>query len=124
MDEYNKLVTRHDWNTPDDITPLLIVAHGTDLGVGWTIASNGFAALATLDAGFYGKGIYFTTYVKYTIPYCCSKSNPAILICLLLPGNPFPVCEDPSKPESFLGQPIQSGYQSHYVRTKKKWITN
>jgi len=101
------------------VTPLLVVVHGTDMEIAWSIACNGFAALATLDAGYYGKGLYFTSYAKYTIPYCCSKPNPAILVCLLLPGNPFPVCEHPKEERSLQGHPLHSGYQSHYIRTKK-----
>ena len=41
--------------------PIIIMAHGTSFEVGKSIASKGFATLASLDAGFYGKGIYFTS---------------------------------------------------------------
>jgi hypothetical protein len=101
-----------------------------------SIAKNGFAALASLDAGtwtrgggrreegegerarvqdpgrerargrediqthfpflgYYGKGIYFSTSAVYIIPYFASKKRPAVLVSLLLPGNPFPVIENP-----------------------------
>jgi hypothetical protein len=33
------------------------------------ICGTGFANLSSLDDGFYGKGIYFTTYALYALPY-------------------------------------------------------
>jgi hypothetical protein len=49
-----------------------------------------------LDVGFFGSGIYFTTSAKYSIPYFATKPNPAIIISYLIPGNPYPVVEQPS----------------------------
>lgn len=37
------------------------------------------------------------------------------MICLLLPGNPYPVIENPNEPDNISGLPIRSGHQSHYV---------
>lgn len=53
--------------------PLIFCAHGTEFALGMSIAANGFASLSTLDSGFYGKGMYFTTHAKYTIPYCQNR---------------------------------------------------
>eukprot|EP01124_Arcella_intermedia_P029498 TRINITY_DN6241_c0_g2_i1.p1 TRINITY_DN6241_c0_g2~~TRINITY_DN6241_c0_g2_i1.p1 ORF type:complete len:901 (+),score=172.91 TRINITY_DN6241_c0_g2_i1:317-2704(+) len=92
-----------------DIIPAV---HGTSGDIGWNIIETGFASLATLDAGFYGKGIYFSTSASYITPYFSTKDHPTILICLTLPGNPFPVTD-----KSYHGKPIRNGYQSHYVRT-------
>jgi hypothetical protein len=47
---------------------------------------NGFASLSIIDAGFYGAGMYFTTFAKYTLPYFVSTANPAIIISYLIPG--------------------------------------
>jgi hypothetical protein len=41
------------------------VVHGTGLEVGQSICGTGFVALSSLDAGYYGKGIYFTTNSLY-----------------------------------------------------------
>jgi len=104
--------------------PIVIVAHGTSATTGWSIAGGtGFATLAALDAGYYGKGIYFTSYVEYTIQYMITRADPAVLVTLLIPGNPYPATEDPHAEiteHSLLGVPIHSGYQSHYVVTDAK----
>jgi len=108
-----------EWNSNLDISKglLLPMVHGTELSLGWKIASAGFATLSTLDAGFYGRGIYFSSSAMYTLPYFANKRRPAILICLTAPGNPFPVIESPNKDHSMLGRPMISGFQSHYAIT-------
>lgn len=86
----------------------MLCAHGTAFDVGMTIAKNGFATLASLDAGdfqiwivilivlgFYGKGIYFSTSASYVVPYCATKTRPSILVSLVISGNPYPVIESP-----------------------------
>jgi len=113
--------SRFVWNA--DLTledcPVLAMAHATDLSIAKKIIVSGFASLSTLDDGFYGKGMYFSSSVIYTLPYFSSASNPCILICFLLPGNPFPVIEHPNSNDSLSGVHIYSGYQSHYVLTKR-----
>lgn len=88
--------------------PLIIAAHGTDLDTGLQIASTGFAVLASLDSGFYGRGglalpfllkpkpgIYLTTHACYAYLYSRSKAKPALLVSLVSCGNPWPVSENP-----------------------------
>jgi len=75
--------------------PILAVAHGTDYDKALKIMVSGFASLSTLDTGYYGKGMYFTSYAIYTIPYFIPAPDPCILICFILPGNPYPVVEQP-----------------------------
>lgn len=99
--------------------PLVPVLHGTDLDIAKKIASTGFAALSSLDAGYYGKGIYFTTHLLYTLPYCGAKRNPAIIISYLNMGNIYPVTEDHKGSKSLLGTALKSGYNSHYIMTNK-----
>jgi len=91
--------------------------HGTSFTIAWKIAQQGFAALSTLDAGFYGKGIYFSTAATYIIPYIARKRDPAVLICLSFLGNSYPVTEHYKGEQSLLGTALKSGYQSHYVIT-------
>jgi len=111
---------RHPWNAgADEVVPVLPVVHGTDASVAWKIFDTGFSALSTLDAGFYGRGIYFTSSAQYSLPYCSTKPNPAIVLCLAVPGNIYPVVEDRLEKNSWLGKPIKSGYQSNYVLTAK-----
>jgi hypothetical protein len=77
----------------EETAPVIPVLHGTDASVAWSIIGTGFSALSSLDAGFYGKGMYFSTSALYTLPYFATKFIPALLICLAVPGNPFPVVE-------------------------------
>lgn len=43
------------------------VWHGTNMEKARNILSSGFANLATLDDGWYGKGIYFSTSPEYLL---------------------------------------------------------
>jgi len=104
------------WNHGQDAVPILPMLHGTDLAIGEKIAETGFASLSSIDEGFYGKGIYFTTMAPYTIPYLGSK-QPCILLSWGVPGNTYPVIEHHTGNASLLGTALKSGYNSHYVRT-------
>jgi len=85
----------------------------------WQIASQGFASISTQDRGYYGKGIYFSSNAFYTVPYFITKKKPVILICFVIPGNPYPVTESSINPNNFTGKHIETGYQSHYVIVTK-----
>eukprot|EP01126_Amoeba_proteus_P032796 TRINITY_DN3202_c0_g1_i12.p1 TRINITY_DN3202_c0_g1~~TRINITY_DN3202_c0_g1_i12.p1 ORF type:complete len:1533 (-),score=260.60 TRINITY_DN3202_c0_g1_i12:146-4744(-) len=102
-----------------ETVPIIPTVHGCDLNVAWKICNNGFVALSLLDKGYYGKGIYFTTYALYASPYFRERHNPSILISYVVPGNIFPVTEHQTSPESLVGTAIKSGYNSHYVLTQK-----
>jgi hypothetical protein len=58
------------------------------------LLTNNQATLSTLDAGYFGRGVYFSSNILYTLPYAFSKRNPALIISYLNPGNVFPVTED------------------------------
>lgn len=45
------------------------VLHGTNIDSAMSICQQGFAALGKTDGGWYGKGIYFTTYACNTLHY-------------------------------------------------------
>jgi len=139
FDWFNNKLSEWDWNinlTLDssirdrarnknvslDSSPVLPVVHGTDMSIAWKIVDGGFATLSTLDDGFYGKGIYFSTSAKYILPYYGAKKTPAVLVCLLIPGNVYPVTEQPTPNSKIKGYPLVSGYQSHYAITKKNGL--
>lgn len=42
-----------------------------------------------LDDGYYGKGIYFTTYSDYAMWYSSERESDQVLLCKLLPGKSF-----------------------------------
>jgi len=76
--------------------------------------------LSSLDSGYYGAGIYFTTSAKYAVPYFATKKDPAIILSWVIPGNAYPVIEHPRKSGTLAGTIIKPGYQSHYVCTDNK----
>ena len=54
------------------------------------------------------------------MPYFATKDQPVILVCLVTPGNAYPVVEASEEANSLKGRPIRGGYQSHYVLTSAK----
>jgi len=80
-----------------------------------SICRTGFATLSTQDDGWYGKGMYYTSSALYSLPYYATKPTPALIICWILPGNTYPVIENPVTTTALRGLSIRSGYQSHYV---------
>jgi len=114
-----KKIQLFNWNSFIPV-PVLPTVHGTAGSSAWKIVCGGFAALSSLDSGYYGAGIYFTTSAKYAIPYFATKSEPAILISWVIVGNAFPVIEHPRKVNSLAGTIVKPGYQSHYVCTDNK----
>ena len=97
------------------------MAQGTSGDAAWAIAQGGFGVTASQDAGWFGKGIYFTSELKYAEKYselAAQQHNKraAIVISAVITGNPFPVIEHPFQDaNSFLGKTCQIGYQSHCV---------
>lgn len=108
------------WPYNQDLQVSLIPAlHGTNQLVAEKIAQTGFASLSSLDSGYYGKGIYFTTSILYTLPYACMHREPALILSYLNMGNVFPVTENHKGDKSLMGTPIKTGYNSHLVLTAK-----
>jgi hypothetical protein len=99
--------------------PLIPVLHGTDYTTAEMISQTGFAALSSLDEGFFGKGIYFTTSMPYTLPYALLKRRPAVIVSYVNAGNVWPVTEEHNGPRSLKGGAIKSGYNSHIALTNK-----
>jgi len=122
-ESFHRQMISFDWNTNLSIEdcPIMAVVHATSLGNAKKIIIGGFATLATLDDGFFGKGMYFSSSAIYVIPYCDDK-GPSMLICFILPGNPYPVTEEPNGRDSLKGQKLLVGYQSHYVVTRKEGL--
>jgi len=116
---FNDYVKQFPWNQglPEGDLPVIVACHGTDLDIAKKICETGFAALSTLDSGFYGKGVYFSFYIPYIFPYVSSTKSPVMIISLIVPGNTYPVTEQPSGKGSLRGKHIKTGYQSHYVKT-------
>jgi len=120
IQHFKQTVATWIWNENTKEEPILAVVYGTDMENGRKIASGGFAARLTIEQGFYGKGMYFCSSANYALPYALNDGNneePAILICFVLPGNPYPVIENPESKNSLIGKTLEQGFQSHYVVT-------
>jgi len=126
MDRLYTEYQKNEWRSEKKI-PVLSMLHGTTEEVAWKICLNGFGIVAKVDAGYYGKGMYFTSSLSYATAYAedskqkyaKDKTAPnAFVVAAVAPGNPFPVIEHPKEKGSFLGQACQTGYQSHYVLGK------
>lgn len=116
---FHKYCTSFPWNE-NLVLPVVPMLHGTSRDTAWKIAQTGFATVATIDTGYYGRGIYFTSDVNYAKFYSeiASKSQKklCLLLSLVIPGNIYPLTEDHTGPDSFLGKPVKgAGYQSHYT---------
>lgn len=74
------------------------MVQGTREDAAWKISKNGFGTVASLDDGYYGRGIYFSSKLKYANLYA-KESKPGegkvFLVNLVIIGNPFPVIEHP-----------------------------
>jgi hypothetical protein len=83
------------------------------------LLSGGFAVLGTLDNGWFGKGMYFTSSAEYAAKY--TKSNGCLIMCYVIVLNPFPVITDDAPPDvsstnfRFYGSGNYSNYQCHYI---------
>jgi len=120
--KFQDLVKRYEWNDENRIEQgisIIAAVHGTGLQIAWSVADKGFVAISKLDAGFYGKGIYFTSYALYSFPYISSCKKPAILITYVLPGEPYPVIEGHTKGQNFLGKGLRGAAICHYVVTDR-----
>jgi len=132
MNAYEKKVRNLPWNkdiaTGEDnklLNPILLTCHGTDSEIADKICVTGFAALSALDDGYYGRGIYFSTYALYCYPYFGTRKLPSLILSWLVPGHYYPVIEphNSSKPtKSLLGAAVQAGYNSHYVLTNREGL--
>jgi hypothetical protein len=119
MEYYQKnIIDKMSYNK-DLLLPLIPVLHGTDELIAEKICDSGYCSLSSLDSGFYGKGIYFTSSLKYCLPYCCMKRRPALLLNYINPGNIFAVNEDHKGPNSLIGAATKAGYNTHYCLTNK-----
>eukprot|EP01124_Arcella_intermedia_P030504 TRINITY_DN6696_c0_g1_i7.p1 TRINITY_DN6696_c0_g1~~TRINITY_DN6696_c0_g1_i7.p1 ORF type:complete len:923 (-),score=213.89 TRINITY_DN6696_c0_g1_i7:14-2782(-) len=118
-EKYIYMATAYPWNEPDCVF-LIPAIHGTNRTAAWKICSTGFSPLQALDAGYFGRGNYFTTYTHYALPYFAKhRNNAALLVSYISPGNVYPVTEHHKSKNSLAGQGISGGYNSNYVLTNR-----
>jgi len=113
--EHEGHLSKFEWNATEHL-PISLMVQGTTTEAGWSIAQGGFGVLASVgDPGWYGKGIYTTSHMKYAGKYADSKAGattkPALLVCVVAPGNVLPVVDS----DNYCGKPGTTGYQSHFT---------
>jgi len=106
------------WNK-NKKNPIIYAVHGTNMESVWKICETGFSTLGLVDEGYYGKGIYCTTNVQYACFYSASSVK-VLIISVILPGNIYPVIENPTVKPNLLGCPNVPGYNSHGVLVDEK----
>lgn len=118
MSKFDSRVKNCAWNMKSRV-PILPLCHATETYTAEKICETGFATISLLDDGYYGSGIYFSSFALYTIPYLLRKTQPSLILAYVIPGNVFPVIEHPFSDASYRGKALKSGFNSHYVITKK-----
>jgi len=117
-----KMVQSYEWNQENGewtSAPVVYGVHGTSRGAANKILERGFEILTKVDDGFYGQGIYFSSFLSYISPYAFVHKEPTAIISALLLGNSFPVIERKDSNETLLGAPISSTFQSNYVLVRQ-----
>ena len=88
------------------------------------ICKTGFAKLASLDAGFFSMGLYFSFELDYIVPqYGIGEGKVdadgcvTVLVCNVVVGNLYPVIENPHGPkeQSLKGKAQVPKYDAHAV---------
>jgi hypothetical protein len=105
------------WNSTDESRPKVIpMLQGSSAAAVWQICQQGFGVTATTDDGFYGRGIYFTSKLSYAAQYAKTGTEGKVfLLSMVIPGNSFPVVENPQEKGNLVGQACRPGYQSHFT---------
>jgi hypothetical protein len=80
------------------------------------ILNTGFAALQLTDSGYFGKGIYFTSFPDYALKVYGNGSTKLILTFVCV-GNVFPVTDQNDIPK-LLGKSNYKNYDTHYALVK------
>ena len=103
------------------------MVQGTTSEAAWGISQGGFGVIASeKDQGWFGKGIYMTSSLKYASLYAKRSASlsttaatagrgppkkPAVLVCAVIPGNILPVVDV----KTYYGKHVADGYQSHFT---------
>nr|KAI8728513.1 CAunnamed protein product [Biomphalaria glabrata] len=94
--------------------------HGTDQKNIRPICENGFKAPGDkgfkhkTDSGWYGAGVYFSEFTKYSMAYISGCTE--IMLCQILPGKVY-MCSG-----LITGSSLKDGYDSHMSPCKKEVV--
>lgn len=117
---------------------LMLVLHGCDKDMAEAVCVNGFEQLNYRDQGWFGQGVYSTTYAEYACLFATGQLKARLneptttgeyvmLACWVAPGMCYPISRriDYARPrtQSSLskfyddapGRPLKGQFQSHYA---------
>jgi len=97
LDHLTLYTNSFNYNVNNEIKIIPVFHIASSLETAYKICETGFSALSLSDEGWFGKGIYFTTNLKYALQYHNNDSNEEkiIILAYILLGNIFPVIESP-----------------------------
>jgi WD40 repeat protein len=108
---------------------LLPLWHGTGPGAASGIAKSGFASLALVDAGFFGKGLYGSGSAEYSYRVYAKGMNGddgLLILSWYSAQNVYPVVKwdthpgVPEEQDKLLGKPNYKNYDSHFIPVKPR----
>jgi len=115
----------------------LLMWHGCSEKACENICKLGLADLRRTDGGFFGSGVYVTSYCKYALDYSKNDKqtgNSVVLLCLVTVGLTYPISRktdyDPNSTISKFhymypnqvrnDKALMPGYDSHYICISKR----
>ena len=126
VDEHERHLGKFEWNEDAQLKVSLMV-QGTTSEAAWGISQSGFGVIASeKDQGWFGKGIYLTSSLKYANLYAKRSAKlttaatsttgdvqkkAAVLVCAVISGNILPVVDA----KTYYGKHVANGYQSHFT---------
>jgi len=113
-------LAKYEWNDTEPMK-VSVMLQGTTPEAARSIAQGGFGVARKEDQGFYGKGIYTTSSMKYACRYAeiraAVSKKPSLLLSAIIPGNPFPITQRQD------GRSVEDGYQSHFTIGTETLVT-
>ena len=93
-----------------------IIRNGFDIAKVGSATDPGYLTLLLLNLihRWYGRGIYFSEYASYSLPYI--RQGQKLLMCQVLLGKCYQM------PTIVMGAPLQPGYHSHCSPDSKEIV--
>eukprot|EP01114_Cavostelium_apophysatum_P017922 TRINITY_DN5425_c0_g1_i1.p1 TRINITY_DN5425_c0_g1~~TRINITY_DN5425_c0_g1_i1.p1 ORF type:complete len:716 (+),score=78.59 TRINITY_DN5425_c0_g1_i1:28-2175(+) len=120
MSYFSQIAAAHPHNAGRGVKVVPVVHATTSDKTAWAICQTGFASLGSTDDGYFGKGLYFSTFSEYSSRYYGDLHNGEflLLICWVAVGNPYPCTENPFGTNSMMGKACTKGHDSHFSVVK------
>jgi len=116
MENLSDQAHQYDHNTKISPPVIPMIMGVDDPDQVWRLCKHGFSNLTTIEQGYYGNGMYFSSSAEYATNLYTRLENRVVVVSWVTPGNSYPVIENPNIPrESYIGRNIKQGYDSHYA---------